>query len=399
MIEMFSKDVSTFLLQYILIFGGNNRLVRKQMTYKKANRTILNALIFLSLMLVLFQPMDKAEQISVATNDYTPERLFLTVYADGKVDVEYVAFVDSSLASVEIPLLGVLYENLLVVNEGGLPLDYSILDGKVVVYTLGSWKLEFSYTTPDLTSKVGRVWALRITSPIEFMVKLPADATIVALSTAPTSIGVVDGHHFLTMPAGEQEISYIVGVIGSKERALALINEAEEVIGEAKVKGADVTQAEAKLKDAKTALEEERYAEAELLAAEAKRMAEEALAKIVAFPVDPLWIVVGVVAGGLVAAFVLFRLRRKAPPPKLEREFRRIDVHRVLERAKHLRLEDREAIEFIALAGGEVFEAELREKFKLPKSTVWRMVKRLKREGFVEVVKVGGQNLVRLIEQ
>ncbi|HDN62694.1 MAG TPA: winged helix-turn-helix transcriptional regulator, partial [Candidatus Bathyarchaeota archaeon] len=66
---------------------------------------------------------------------------------------------------------------------------------------------------------------------------------------------------------------------------------------------------------------------------------------------------------------------------------------------RHLRLEDREAIEFIASAGGEVFEAELREHFKLPKSTVWRMVKRLKREGLVEVEKVGGQNLIRLVDK
>jgi len=369
------------------------------MIHKGVNRIIFNGLIFLSLMLLLFESVNTIEQVSVAPSDYSPERLFLTVYADGKVDVEYVVFVDSSLVSVNISLPGVLYENLLVVSEGGLPLDYSILDGKVLVYTLGSWKLEFFYTTPDLTSKVGRVWTLRITSPIEFTVKLPADTTIVALSMEPTSIGVVDGHHFLTMPAGEQEISYIIGVIGSKERALMLINEAERVIGEAKIKGADVTQAEAKLEDAKTALEEGKYAEAELLAVEAKRMAEEALAKIGVFPLDPFWIFVGVLAGGLAVAFVFLRLRRKAPPPKLEREFRQIDVHRILERAKHLRLEDREAIEFIALAGGEVFEAELREKFKLPKSTAWRMVKRLKREGFVEVVKVGGQNLVRLIEK
>lgn len=369
------------------------------MIRKKANRIIFNALIFLSLVSLIFQPMNEIEQVSAATSDYSPERLFLTVYTDGKVDVEYVVFVDSSLVSVNIPLPGVLYENLLVVSEGGLPLDYSILDGKVLVYTVGSWKLEFFYTTPDLTSKVGRVWTLRISSLIEFTAKLPADATIVALSTAPTSIGVVDGHHLLTMPAGEQEISYIIGVIGSKERALMLINEAERVIGEAKVKGADVAQAESKLADAKTALEEGRYAEAELLAVEAKRMAEEALAKIVAFPFDPFWIVVGLVTGGLAVVFVFLWLRRKAPPPMLEREFREIDVDRILERAKHLRLEDREAIEFIALAGGEVFEAELREKFKLPKSTVWRMVKRLKREGFVEVVKVGGQNLVRLIEK
>ena len=39
--------------------------------------------------------------------------------------------------------------------------------------------------------------------------------------------------------------------------------------------------------------------------------------------------------------------------------------------------------------------AEIRNRFDLPKSTAWRLVKRLEREELVHVVKFGNQNLVR----
>jgi len=313
------------------------------------------------------------------------------------VDVEYVVSVDPLLVSVNVSLPGVFYENLLVMNERDLPLDSSILDGKVLVDALGSWKLRFLYTTTDLTSKAGRIWHLQIDSPINFTVALPADATVISISTAPTSIWTADGGYFLVMPAGQQEISYIIGAIGSEERALTLINEAEQAINEAKARGADVAQAEAKLNEARAAFDEGRYAEAELLASEAKGMAEEAPSQTVAPSFDLYWIIGGIAAGGLAIAFVFFQRRTRPRVEKIGKEFRQIDVDKILEGRGHLRLDDREAIEFIASAGGEVFEAELRERFRLPKSTAWRMVKRLKKERLVEVRKVGGQNLIRLI--
>jgi len=371
--------------------------LKQKKVYKKSYTLLI---IFLSAL--LFCRMDDVMEPSAAFGgDYSPETLLLTLYADGMVDVEYVVSVDTLFVDVNISLPGTFYENLLVTNERDLPLDYSISNGKVLVSTLGSWKLKFFYTTSDLTSKAGRLWTLHINSPVKFTVRLPADATVVSLSAVPTSIWTTDGHYFLTMPAGEQEISYIIGVIGSRERALALINEADQAIEDAKSKGADVTQAEAKLAEARIALDERRYAEAELLAAEAKKMAKEAPLKPVTQPLELYWLIGAIVAVGLAVTFISFQLHRRPLPgaEKKEKTFRPIDERRILEGREYLRLEDREAIEFIASAGGEVFEAELREHFRLPKSTTWRMVKRLKREGLVEVEKVGGQNLIRLIEK
>jgi len=71
-------------------------------------------------------------------------------------------------------------------------------------------------------------------------------------------------------------------------------------------------------------------------------------------------------------------------------------VNRVLEERPHLRPEDQDVLKFLAEKEGAAFESEIRTKFQLPKTTIWRLVKRLEREELVEIRKAGGQNLIKL---
>lgn len=71
-------------------------------------------------------------------------------------------------------------------------------------------------------------------------------------------------------------------------------------------------------------------------------------------------------------------------------------VAKILQEKPHLRAEDRGVLEFLADREGAVFESEIRTKFELPKTTVWRLVKRLEREDLIEIRKSGGQNLIKL---
>jgi hypothetical protein len=71
-------------------------------------------------------------------------------------------------------------------------------------------------------------------------------------------------------------------------------------------------------------------------------------------------------------------------------------VGRMLEERPHLRPEDQEVLRYLAEKEGAAFESELRSKFQLPKTTIWRLVKRLEREELVEIRKAGGQNLIKL---
>jgi uncharacterized membrane protein len=59
--------------------------------------------------------------------------------------------------------------------------------------------------------------------------------------------------------------------------------------------------------------------------------------------------------------------------------------------------EEAEVIRFLKERGGRALEAELREAFpNIPKTSMWRLVKRLEKRGIVTIRKVGMQNVIQL---
>ena len=62
-----------------------------------------------------------------------------------------------------------------------------------------------------------------------------------------------------------------------------------------------------------------------------------------------------------------------------------------------LRSEDLEMLRFVRDKGGRTTEAELRERFSLPRTTQWRQVRRLEQLRYVRVTKSGQQNVVELL--
>lgn len=76
------------------------------------------------------------------------------------------------------------------------------------------------------------------------------------------------------------------------------------------------------------------------------------------------------------------------------------DLHRlvadVVKQKGNLKPEEREILFFISEKEGAAFEGEIRNKFILPKTSLWRLIKRLEREDLIEVTKIGGQNLIKL---
>lgn len=71
-------------------------------------------------------------------------------------------------------------------------------------------------------------------------------------------------------------------------------------------------------------------------------------------------------------------------------------VGKIIEEKPHLRPEDQQVLRFLAEKEGAAFESEIRGRFRLPKTTIWRLVKRLEREEIIEIRKAGGQNLIKL---
>ena len=58
--------------------------------------------------------------------------------------------------------------------------------------------------------------------------------------------------------------------------------------------------------------------------------------------------------------------------------------------------DEMKVIELLRSKGGRALEAEIREALGLPKTTAWRLVRRLEKKGLVVVRKVGNQNVVEL---
>ncbi len=111
----------------------------------------------------------------------------ITVNPDGWCKVEEV--LDVSDVVMEVPLLGDP-SYITVLDEEGLPLNYTIENQTLVVDAGASTLLNITYDTQSLTSKQGMVWSFNLTenlsSPIR--VKLIGAPDIVGISSIPLSI-------------------------------------------------------------------------------------------------------------------------------------------------------------------------------------------------------------------
>ena len=64
-----------------------------------------------------------------------------------------------------------------------------------------------------------------------------------------------------------------------------------------------------------------------------------------------------------------------------------LDTETIFNMRPEMRDDDKEIVKFICENGGEVFESDLRKKFLQPRTTMWRAVKRLERQGVIEITK------------
>lgn len=386
---------------------------------------------------------------------YSPRSLIFRVYVDGGVSVEYAVSVDATRVRVNITLFGTQFQELTVEDQDGLPLFYTPIEGGLTVDTLGSTGATISYLTFDLTNKTGRIWTFSAHTPIPSVVILPRNSTVVGLGAIPLSIGSLDGSPVLTLPEGYIEVSYIPSLEGTRERALHAIEGAEATVEALKAKGIVVKEAEALLRRAREAFNMGSYSEAERLsdgakasALEAEKAASKALKAIeaastgikvargegrtigldeaegllrraeeaygagdygraealasqaeaaamrAAAPLSPLIPISVGVSSAMVIAAIIYLIRRRRP----RRPEKPVDVpvEELLERRPGLRFEDREVLRFLAESGGEAFASEIRARFNMPRTSAWRLIRRLRGEGLVEVEEVGGQTLVRL---
>ncbi len=390
----------------------------------------------------------------VQAQDYTVKSLSLLVYNDGVVQVEYGAETDPSLVMVEVELPGFPYENLLAVDQDGLPLDSSVTDEGALIDTLGSTGVVVTYLTSSLTSKTGAIWTLNLTSTITTSITLPQNSTIVNLSEVPVEIGTYEDRPYVRMLSGDVSISYVTSVFDARGKAEAALGDAEQHIQLIIDDGIAALDALDLLQQAHEAFDLADYATAIQLASQAEDAADAAAAdalqaqelmdaaslaiseaesegrtkgievaeQLLAQAADAFdagdyesaydyalqsqitalnaeknqniylyALAASVLVLGAALYTRLFKGQGKQPEPDLE-----VDLEAIFQDHPTLRIDDREVIRYIAESGGELFSNEIRERFDIPRTSAWRMLRRLEGLEIIEERKVGGQSLVSI---
>jgi uncharacterized membrane protein len=339
----------------------------------------------------------------------SPKVLDFTTYADGTTHVFYQTDVDPQSPDFTLNLYGNSIENLVVQDENGTLLASKINTNVVTVATLGSSTIKIDYDTPDLISKNGKTWTFHVNSPTDYSILLPKNTVIVGMSTSPLNMQIVDSQSLISLPSGSSDINYVFGVLGTSQTATLAIQKSQDFINTVNSAGVKTPMALAKLDEARSDFNQGKYSDAESLANLAKNLALQEQQTAIStqdtkssdsLPALPLIVVVGVIASGI-TGFVIMKKSRSnkiITPSEIPKNDNYIppEKEEIYKLKPELRQDDKEIIAFISEKGGQVYESELRKKFLMPRTTMWRAVKRLEREDIVEIEKVDQQNLIKL---
>jgi uncharacterized membrane protein len=92
--------------------------------------------------------------------------------------------------------------------------------------------------------------------------------------------------------------------------------------------------------------------------------------------------------------FGISHIKRNTRPVS-EADKPKVDLDKLFRENPHLRTDEKAVLRYIQESNG-VFVKDVRDRFDMPRSTAWRMAKRLEEEGLVEVSIVGRETYLEL---
>jgi uncharacterized membrane protein len=225
-------------------------------------------------------------------------------------------------------------ENLIILDQDELAVDYEFTKENLVIYSLGATQVNVEYDVNTLTSKENEVWTLLLNSPYGSSVCFPINSSIVYLNGTPTSIDTAGSQLTLSLASGQWEISYLLSLVAGDEDIPSPTDSSQ---------GSGMV------------------------------------------PIGYLVVVIVVLIVAVITGFLVFKRKRRP------------SIKKALKIDPNLMKEDREVLEFLAEKDGKAFEAEIRERFpEMPRTSLWRLIKRLEKLEIVEVKKIGLENQVIL---
>ena len=296
--------------------------------------------------------------------------LDITLYPDGSAHVFSQFDVDPLEPDFEVNLFGPSIDNLVAVGENGFLLSSEIIDDIVIIDTFGSTSITLDYDIHDLISKDGRVWSFTLDSPTEYSLLMPSNSIIVGMSVLPSNMELEDDQTKLELSSGLSEINYIFSTTNPPTTNPPTTNPPTT-----NPPTTNPPTTNPPTTNPPTTNEDFTYA-------------------LIGIP-----IVVGVSLG-----IFLFKRKQDKSTQQVRNETisqpepisNSNDTEMIFKLRPDMREDDKEIVKFIAKSGGEALESDLRKKFLQPRTTMWRAVKRLERQGVIEITKKDMQNLVKL---
>ena len=284
-----------------------------------------------------------AALLPVQSSFSSPRDLDLIIYPDGTTHVTSEIDIDPFLTDYELNLFGKIIDNLVVIGDDEFLLDADIIDDSALIQTFGSSVITIEYDIHDLVSKQGKLWTFSLESPSDFKLLLPQNSAIVGMTNLPINMEIINDQNQLTLSSGKTEIDYFFST-----------NTITNPITKPKV--------------------ETNY--------------------------FSYVIIGGIIIIVLIGITIILRNQQKNQKPidqvKTIQKNEILEIETIFKIKPDLREDDKELVKFIFNNGGEVLESDLRKKFLQPRTTMWRAVKRLEREGVITIEKKDLQNLVKL---
>lgn len=275
----------------------------------------------------------------------------ITVYRDGVVLVVEQFRVNSSLADITVTLLSPTANAIFVTDQVKAPLSFDVSGQNITIHTLGATAATLEYQTVDLTKKEGAVWTVRFNLRRSANLTLPDQATITFLNAIPDLISLGTGRPLLLLKPGQWEVSYTLPVVLAHSPQLPQQQPPQQNPPAGKPP-----------------------AEQQPPQAPATQVSVNLL--------SILWIpAIGIAAAA--GGFLFYRMKR---PSTIDTDVK-------------LRPEEEQLLQFLEENDRKALESDLRKKFILPKTSMWRMAKRLERMGYVKINRVGFQNELELIKK
>jgi len=273
--------------------------------------------------------------------------LDFTIYQDGSTHVFYELDADPLELEITVELFGEMIENITIIGEDGFLLSNEINHNLAVIETFGASHISIDYDTQDLVSKTGKIWAFSVDAPVQYSLLTPKDSVIIEMSNFPLSMQVDNEQSYLTFPPGQTNISYYISTLASAQSTQPIPEDATD---------------------------------------------------------NSLILYAGIIAAVGIAAIIAIKKSRSSkaiePSVTIQKEEQpkpqSLDPEAIFKIKRDLREDDKEIINFISANGGQAYESELRKKFLQPRTTMWRAVKRLERQGIIEIEKKDLQNIVKL---